>query len=220
MSSIEYTDIVIPTYVIGLKSGEDRSKHIKKQFDGRMEFEVNIVKAIKEINTPVDLWLSIVNVINLAIANQDDVIIICQDDHEFTVDYSRDYLFQHIIEAHSQGTHLLIGGLTDFDQIVPLTEHRYWINTFVSTQFMVVYRNFFQQILEEIFTEEDTVSDKLSEMTSNKMVLHPFVSIQNDPGTFSMHSDPYPINNGSGNALFKAASERITKLDEIYAKYT
>lgn len=64
----------------------------------------------------------------------------------------------------------------------PIGTKRYWIDWLWCTQFIVVYRPFFQRILDEPFTDTDTADGKISEMTSNKAVIYPFISIQHDFG--------------------------------------
>lgn len=178
----EYENITIPTYVINLPDRLEQLQHIRQQFEHRNEFETRIVEACKHPIEAVGLWNSIIKVINLAVQNDDDVIIICADDHEFTEHYHKAYLLKNIIEAHQQGVNLLLGGTGTSQQVVPLTKNRLWIDTFRGTQFMVIYQPFFRIILEEPFSDNDTADGKFSEMTSNKMMLYPSISVQKDFG--------------------------------------
>jgi len=40
-------------------------------------------------------------------SSDDDVIILCKDDHAFTADFNKKYLIQNILEAAEQGVEIL-----------------------------------------------------------------------------------------------------------------
>jgi len=215
-----FENVSIPVYIINLPARKDRLIHIQQQFAGKDEFDLNIVEAIEDENGAIGLWKSIVKIIKMAKNNQDDVIVICEDDHEFTCDYSKNYFLHNVIEANDQGANLLIGGVSSFGQAIPVSEYRYWVDRFFCTQFIVVYSGFFNAILEEKFGNRDAADLKLSIMTSNKMVLHPFVSIQKEFG----YSDISPNNKrllseGTVPSMFEAASTKLAKIRAIQKKY-
>ena len=89
------SDFYIPTYVINMKERLDRKKHIIGEFKGRDEFDVTYMDACTHTIGAVGLWNSIVRIIRLAIENEDDVIVICEDDHYFTEDYSKNFLIEN-----------------------------------------------------------------------------------------------------------------------------
>ena len=165
----------------------------------RKEFEVTIVEAVEHEIGAIGLWHTIRKIVQMAVANADDVIIICKDDHEFSDSYSKEFLIQNIIEAHYQGADILCGTTANFNQAVLLTPNRLWIDSFVSTQFIILYKKFFIKILEEPF--DNVNPDKLlSELTSNKMTLFPFISGQKDFG-YCDTSTKIKTNNISGSFL-------------------
>ena len=211
--SEEYAEVEIPVYVINLENRTDRLQHIKGQFNGKTEFELNIIKACKHENGALGLWLSITNVIKLALEKEEDVIIICEDDHQFTESYSCKMLIDSIIEADQHGANILIGGIGGYKNAVPLANALCWVDNFWSTQFLVIYKRFFHKILDEPFTEvHDTADGKFSEMTSNKMVIFPFISVQKDFG-YSDISEVAKNHRGlSTEELFKHADSKLKKL--------
>ena len=85
------SDFYIPTYVINMKERLDRKKHIIGEFKGRDEFDVTYMDACTHKIGAVGLWNSIVRIIRLALENEDDVVVICEDDHYFTEDYSKSH---------------------------------------------------------------------------------------------------------------------------------
>lgn len=215
MSHNHFSDIMIPTYIINLKHREDRRKSVLKEFDGKPEFDCRIVEACVHEKGNIGLWESIKKTVNIAIQNEDDVIIIVEDDHVFTEHYSRDSFIENIIESNEQGADILSGGIGGgFRFVVPITENRFWINHFWCTQFMVIYSRFFDQILNADFGPEDTADNFLSQLTAHKMVLYPFVSVQKDFG----YSDITEENNISGSIehYFKTADITLQLYQKKY----
>lgn len=214
-----YNTITIPTYIINLPARTERRVHIEKQFAGRNEFDVTLVEAVKHKIGAVGLWLSIRKVIEMAIENEDDIIIISEDDHEFTENYSKYYLIGNIIGGAYQGVELLTGGIAHFEHAVPISENRLWIDSFWCTQFIIVYKSLFKKILEEPFKEDDTADGKLSEMTSHKMTLSPFISNQRNFG----YSDVTTINQMQSDFLdngFAESEKRLEKILKVKKNYS
>lgn len=209
--SFNYDEMAIPTYVINLPERPDRLNHIKKQFYGKNEFELKITEACKHEVGTLGLWLSIRKIIKLAIDNDEDVIIICEDDHEFTESYSKEYLLSNIIEAHMQGADYLSGGSSKCRLAVPVARNRYWISHGLATQFLVLYKKFFKKILDEPFDQTVLVDMLYSEISSNKMVLYPFISIQKNFG----YSDVTPEHNANTNlvsTMFEESNKSMAKI--------
>jgi hypothetical protein len=193
----------------------ERKFHIEKQFEGKDEFDITIIEACKHEVGSVGLWLSIRKIIQLAIDNDDDVIIICEDDHEFTENYSKDFLLTNIIEASHQGVDYVSGGSGGFGAAFPVTRNRYWASTLLSTQFIVVYRDFFERILDEPYDKDVIVDLLMSKLTSNKMVIHPYISVQRDFG----YSDVTAVHNqvnGLVTKLFIRAQKRLGNIQQAY----
>ncbi|SEW52327.1 glycosyltransferase family 25 protein [Chitinophaga arvensicola] len=212
-------NITIPTYVINLPERVERLQHIKSQFAEKPEFDVTIVEACKHEIGAYGLWQSILKIINMAVDNDDDVIIICEDDHQFTSDYSKEYLLKNIIEAHYQGASYLSGGTGRFGYAIPLTENRYWVNHCLSAQFVVLYKKLFPVILSEPYDETVVADLVYSDITSNKMVLYPFISIQKDFG----YSDVTEIHNtskGIVNRLFAESERKLDTIQKAFKKYS
>ncbi|GHE44112.1 glycosyltransferase family 25 protein [Sphingobacterium griseoflavum] len=207
------TDIQLPTYIINLPHRSDRLLHIQQQFAGRTEFDVTIVKAIKDSNGAMGLWKSIQKVVQLAVERDDEVILICEDDHVFCDGYQSKILFDAIIQGSFLGADLILGGISSTEQVIPANDHLCWISSFQCTQFTIVYNRFFDQMLTADFNETDAADLKFSSMTANKYVFHPFISVQKDFG----YSD-IPIDNfGTDKYIdkFNNCSAKIEKVKYI-----
>ena len=216
----EWENINIPTYIINLPKRRDRLLHIYGQFAGRKEFAINIIKAIEHNIGAVGLWLTIRKIVQMAIDDNEDLIIICEDDHEFTSSYSRDFLLKNIIEAHHQNADVLSGGIGGgFRHALPVSENRFWVNHFFCTQFIVIYRKFFDKILSEHFDNSVTADDAISMLTSHKMVLYPFISIQKDFG----YSDVTVSNDqkkGLISYLFEHGASKLALHKSMHEKFS
>lgn len=208
------SDIAIPTYVINLKDRPERLKYVLSQFEGKAEFDIHVVEACRHEIGAVGLWKSILKIIKEVINGDDDVIIICEDDHTFTSNYSREEFIHHVIKAAEQGADVLSGGIGGFGNAYPIGTKRYWVDWLWCTQFIVIYRPFFRRILDEPFADTDTADGKISEMAGNKMVIYPFISIQHDFG----YSDVTRENNeisGKITEHFNNANKRFKVIDEM-----
>lgn len=175
-------NVQLPTYVINLAHRKDRLSHIKSELDYREEFQVHIVDAVNENNGAIGLWKSVVKVIQKAKDQEDEVILICEDDHVFCNGYDKNVLWDAIYQGAYLGADLILGGISSAEQIIPVSDCLCWISSFQCTQFTIIYHHFFDTILSSDFGESDAADLKLSTLTANKYVIHPFISEQKDFG--------------------------------------
>jgi len=206
-----FDHIVIPTYVINLPERTERLEHIKTQFAGRKEFDVQIIEACRNPIGAMGLWETIRKIINIAVEAGDDVILICEDDHEFTTDYSASFLLENIIGAYLQQTEMLLGGICGLAKALPVAKNRAWISYSHCTQFTVLYKPVFQKILDEPYDGKVVADILLSNIVINKMVLFPFISVQKYFG----YSDVSKGNNDNKELLlqnFARANARLTRI--------
>ena len=180
--SKDENEFYIPTYVINLNEREERKKHIINEFKNKPEFDITFVEACYHPIGAIGLWNSIVKVIKKAIEEDNDVILVCEDDHYFTEHYRKKYLFDNIVLAHEQGADILSGGIGGLGYAVPVSINRYWVDWFWCTQFIVIYKKFYQKILNYQFKDNDTADGVISKLSNNKMTLYPFISRQKEFG--------------------------------------
>ncbi len=206
----------IPTYVINLPERVDRLKHIKNEFKDRDEFELTIVEACKHEVGAVGLWNSILKVVDIAFNKDQDVFIICEDDHKFTQHYTKEFLFENIEEAYEKGADILLGGVGGCTYAMPVAKNRFWIEHFICTQFTVLYRDFFPAIKSEHFDIHNTADGKFSSMTIDKMVIFPFISVQKEFGYSDITKD---INRPPITGIFESTSIFFDRIQKIYSFY-
>lgn len=192
-------DFFIPTYIINLETRKERRKHIYEEFRNKNEFKIEIVNAVKDEIGAVGLWKSIIKIIKIAQLAKDEIILICEDDHMFTENYDKNYLFYNIAKAEKKNVELLMGGVSGFGMAVPVSHNLYWIDWYWGNQFIIIFKSFFETILNFEFKNTDQADIVLSNLTSRKMVLYPFVSIQKNFGysdvTDRNNNNPALINN-------------------------
>jgi hypothetical protein len=215
-----YGNATIPTYIICLSEEKEKLESIKNEFSGRREFDVTFIEPRQYDTAAIRWWHGIKDAVKLAIEKEDDVIILCTDNHQFTEHYSKEYLQQNIIEAHAEGVNYLSGATKGFGYAIPVTENRYWIDSILLGDFIVVYRSFFTQILNESFNETVVVDLFLSKMTSNKMVLYPFISTQKNGD----HVDRSAVFNNLLETAFgtfaaSASRNRLGVIQQAFNKY-
>lgn len=213
----DFDGIQIPVYIINLKNRLDRLTSVLGEFHNRNEFNIEIVEAFENTNGALGLWMSIRKVISLAKERGDEIIIICEDDHVFTEAYDKVTLFKSIFKGAYLGADILLGGLLKVNQAIIVDENLCWISEFYATQFVIIYNNFFDSILNEKVDSNITADGKFSEMTSNKYVIHPFISIQQNFGYSDIQTVIHPKNS---DICFNTCSNKIKKIKNISNLFT
>lgn len=210
-------DICLPVYAINLKSRPDRLENLKRQFASKPEFDVTYIDAVQHENGAVGLWKSICKAVRLAQQRGEDVIIICEDDHEFTNIYDKEMFLASIVGAYRQGAELLNGGIGGFGTAVPVSPTRCWVDWFWCTQFVVIFASLFPKIVTYDFRDTDTADGVLSKLSSQSLAMYPPISRQKDYG----YSDITPRESQSEfqNNIFKIANQRLKQINDVYRYY-
>jgi hypothetical protein len=141
----------IPTYVINLKERADRLEHVKRQFQGRKEFELHIVEAIKHKIGAIGLWETMKHILRDLENSSSDYVILCEDDHLFTEAYNSADLFVVLNKAIELNADILLGGPSWVNGTLPVSENIFWVEKFTGTQFTIVFRKFFKPYWKRTF---------------------------------------------------------------------
>lgn len=208
-----YQNIEIQTYVIHLPERTDRLSTIQQQFEGKGEFDVTIMKANKHDIGAVGLWQSILKIITNAIANEDEIIIFCEDDLLFTPQYSSELLIKQIGNAKKSDAVILLGGVSWFKDAVQISHDLFWVEKFSGLQFTVVFKKFYEKILPVTFSKTNSADYRISDFSDKKFIIYPFISTQKKFG----YSDVTNKNNEKGfvENLFKETSERLRLIKDV-----
>lgn len=185
-----FENISIPTYIVHQPGRNDRLGHITGEFRGKPEFDIQLLEACPHSNPAISLFSTIKHIAGLAIANNDDVIAICEDDHQFTPHYSRTFFLQSIIEASNAGAEMISGGVGRIDQLFPVSQQLFWTSAVWHIQFVVLFKSVFRKILDESLDGIVEGKDIFMRLTSHKMLLAPFISTKKDFGDPPYNAQP------------------------------
>lgn len=214
-SAVSIDNFYIPVYAINLKSRPDRLAHVQQEFKNKNEFRVKYIEAVKHNVGAVGLWKSICKVVRIAQKQNEDIIILCEDDHEFTSYYDSNYFLSNIAEAYAQGAELLNGGIGGFGNAVPVAPNRSCVDWFWCTQFVVIFAPLFSKILNYDFKVGDTADGVLSQIANNPQVMFPPVSTQKDFG----YSDITKRQPMFQSRIFHSCNLRLANIHRVYQKY-
>lgn len=206
----------IKTFAINVPKRKDRYKHIVSVFSKYNFFDFQVVKCVPHERGNVSLWLTIRQIIEKN--KNEPYIIICEDDHYFTADFSEEKLLEYIEKAQNLGADILSGGVSWFDIAVQVNTDFFWLKTFNGMQFTVIFQKFFNTILNTDFNEKDSADFKISTLSENIFAVVPFISKQKEFG----YSDVTFLNNKKGKVekLFKKTSKRLNLLKKVKTFYT
>lgn len=142
------------------------------------------------------------------------MIVVCEDDHEFTGSYRKDVLIRNMVGAYRQGAELLNCGVGGFGNVVPLSPVRGWVDWFWCTQFVVVFSSMFPKILSYNFRDNDTADGILSRLSCHSQVMCSPLSRQKCFGysDITAHSSQDDLQNG----IFACANERLSRCSKLF----
>lgn len=215
------SQIRIPTFIINLEKRVDRKEHILAEFSSRNEFKVSLIRPIFDEIGAVSLWKTMIHILANLSDDSDEYVLICEDDHKFTPHYSKELLENCIQLAAEHDVDVLSGGVHWFNSCLPVSRNIFWVDRFTGTQFIIIFRRFFKTMINADFGAKDAADRILSDLTSNILLIGPFVSVQKDFG----YSDATPKNNidGEMRKLFgksMASIDVIERINSVYKKRT
>jgi len=207
----------IKTFVINLEDRIDRRANILKEFSLTEGFQIQIVHPLEHKVGAVSLWRTINWILKEKVSDNDDFILLCEDDHNFTKNFRLDALHQALSQARMLEADILLGGVSWFTDAIQISPDLFWIDKFSGLQFTIIFKKFFYKILEADFLIGDAADYKISELTDKKFVLYPFISTQKEFG----YSDVTAKNNQKGRVtdIFKSTSRKLGHLDKVANYY-
>jgi len=207
----------IKTFAINLEERTERKQHILEQFKAKQGFDLQIVKAIKNEIGAIGLWKTIHEVVSRAQTAGDPYVLICEDDHQFTESFDYAQLVQSIMDAQLVGADLLLGGLSHFEDAIPLSNGMFWIGSFTGFQFVIVFEKFYPLICALDLMAHENIDIKMKEISTNIFCMYPFISVQKEFG----YSDVTERNDKKGvvRQYFEDADKRMSLLLQLRAHF-
>lgn len=171
------------TFSPNLPSRFDRQINLKNEFSKFPYFNVDIVSPVKHNIGVVSLWLTIQYIIKEKVDWNKDFFIFCEDDHQFTENFNIFQFEQDISSAKGMGADILLGGVSWFKTAIQISTNLFWVEKFTGLQFTIVFKKFYQKVIDyRDFTENDAADYKFSSLSDKKFVLVPFISTQKEFG--------------------------------------
>lgn len=175
---------------------------------------MTIVEAISHEIGAFGLWCTIKHILQNLAAEDAKYILICEEDHQFSANYSKDILFESIFEAQQRKADVLLGGLSWFQNAFKVSNNLFWVVMFSGTQFTIIFKDFFNRILASELGDEIGADYKFCLLTDRRFFIYPFISIQKDYG----YSDATLANNEKGliKRRFDHTVNRLQLLDCVF----
>lgn len=212
----------IPAYVINLEKRADRREHVIREFEGRGEFSVRLVNAIEHNEGHIGLNLTVKKILEAALEAGHPYILLCEDDHVFTDNYSPASFKRQIRFAQRREADMLLGGVSWLTSPIKLPDALFRVEMFMGTQFVVLFRSYFKRLLEVIDLNVGSSSRSLdlcmTLSADNKYLVYPFISVQKDFG----YSDATVQRDHSQvkvSQYFENTGEEMVLLNKLFSFY-
>jgi len=207
----------IPVYIVNIKKRHDRLTHIKQQFQGRPEFSLHFIEAHEHQVGAIGLWHTLQDILQIAIREDHEYVVLCEDDHKFENAYHPNMLTHAIAAAKNIKADVLLGGIGWCNNAIQVADSLVWIDKFSCTQFTILFKQFYKKLLYCHFTETDAIDFKISALTKKKYVVFPFISTQEEFG----YSDASELANTEGllSKAFRETENRIAELLSLRSRY-
>lgn len=151
--------------------------HVNKQFASRPEFSNRVINVKNNSDVKYTLLRAIRKVVEEAYSEGLDLVAICTEEHEFAESYSVDYLFESIQLASEVNSHILFMNLENISLSIPISSCKlFWTDKFPRSTFFIIFREIFPQILSKNINAEMRSQEILTNLTSNKFFIFPFMS--------------------------------------------
>lgn len=205
-----------PTFIINLPERKDRYQSILTQFKDHNEFKISVVEAVKHDIGAVGLWMSIRKIVQIAIDSEEEYILIVEDDHMFTGYYNLENFLKSIAIGRKLSADLIVSGITDsFTNAIPVSDTIFWVDRFLCSQFVIIFRRLFDEILQYDYDESVTADTRLSALSNFTLAISPAISRQFDFG----YSDVTEQLNTERGYLQKKNDKADEKFNRILYRY-
>ncbi|GEN78026.1 hypothetical protein [Chryseobacterium hagamense] len=105
--------------------------------------------------------------------SQNDFLIFCSDKFRFNPDFSQEHLDRCIVRAQDFKGDLMAGSTEVLEHLLEIDESLFWISSFKNPLFVIVFRKFFEVILNN-----DLTNKPIQYLTENIFLTYPLIARQ------------------------------------------
>jgi|SRR5690606_3366648 len=205
-----------PTYIINLADRKDRRIHMESVFKHRSEFQLFFFDAIRQTPGSLGLFLSFKSIVQYAQQSGLEYVIICEDDHNFTGQYTPEYLNKIITKGIAHGFDIIVGGMSNVHDVLFLEDDLIWLSGFTGLQFTIVFSGFYQQILNYSLPYGANFDLELGQLSNNIYGCYPPISEQISFGYSDVteKNTNYKVENYFENCIAKL--NRLYKVSQYF----
>jgi glycosyl transferase family 25 len=204
----------IETYILNMPQRLERKVSVLQEFEEKTCFSVRFVMPVQHVSPRLSHWLTFLALTKEAKTRDLKCFLFCEDDHIFTADYNIQFFMETLEEAKSVEADVLLGGVSYMKTPIQVSPHLFWLEAFNGTQFVVVFRKFYDNIISCNYDKDTVVTDfEISKLSDNIFVTYPFLSVQKE----FVYSDITSFNNQEGyvSRLFEGTSKGLHILYKV-----
>ena len=147
----------------------NRNKY-QEYFSKKKEFRIHWIKSTSP--SPNINQKNLNSILTRSIQEEDDVIIICFDNYRFKRNYSKYSLFKYILMAKFYQADILFGNGSEMDCMCKIQDELYWVNSIKKSNFIVLYRKFFNKILDINSLNSKSFPETISALSHDKLMIN------------------------------------------------
>ncbi|SFK70534.1 Glycosyl transferase family 2 [Porphyromonadaceae bacterium KH3CP3RA] len=148
-------------------------ENVLREFSDKKEFNIEWIELGHQLYCIDKEHLN--SIVNKSLMEEDDFIIVCFENHRFGANYIRTNLLKYIYWANIYKADILFGNGDEIDFMCKLQEELYWVNSVRRSNFIILFRNFFRRLWNLDFSDNIDLSEKISTLSTNKLIIHPFI---------------------------------------------
>lgn len=199
------------TYIINLEKRIDRRVGIEREFVNRTEFDITVFRAIEQQSGALGLFQSYQKIIEIAVEQELEYVIICEDDHIFTREYNKADLNEQISIGRELGFDVLLGGMSNVHDALFFNSNLVWVGGFSGLQFAVVFKKFYTTILTYTLREHP-LDLALGQLSDQIYCCYPAISSQYSYG----YSDVTLKNNTMKvETYFQTCNKKLDRISKV-----
>lgn len=148
-------------------------KNVLREFSDKKEFNIEWIKSAHLLHGIDEECLN--SIVNKSLKDEDDFIIICFENHRFKDNYNFVNLLKYIYMANIHKADILFGNGDEIDFMCEIQDELCWVNSVKGANFIILFRFFFDKLLDLNLNNEIDFSEQISTLSVNKFIISSFI---------------------------------------------